>query len=96
MLLEPGSQFAQWAGGTRARVNSLHGQGIQRLGEGMVAEAHAPDGLVEGVRITGARAFAYGVQWHPEWHHEQHPFYERTLQAFAGACREHLKLREAA
>jgi putative glutamine amidotransferase len=96
VLLEPGSQFAHWAGGTRARVNSLHGQGIQRLGEGMVAEAHAPDGLVEGVRIAGARAFAYGVQWHPEWHHEQHPFYERTLQAFAGACREHLKLREAA
>lgn len=89
VLLEPGSAFAEWAGGTRARVNSLHGQGIKRLGEGLVAEAHAPDGLVEGVRVQGASAFAYGVQWHPEWQHERHPFYQRTLQAFAQACREH-------
>ncbi|MEJ8839794.1 gamma-glutamyl-gamma-aminobutyrate hydrolase family protein [Ramlibacter sp. AN1133] len=91
--LEPGSQFAEWAGGTRACVNSLHGQGIKRLGEGLVAEARAPDGLVEGVRVTGARTFAYGVQWHPEWQHERHPFYERTLRAFAAACREHVRRR---
>ena len=94
VLLEPGSQFAEWAGGTRACVNSLHGQGIKRLGEGLVAEAHAPDGLVEGVRVTGARTFAYGVQWHPEWEHAQHPFYERTLRAFSAACREHMRQRE--
>jgi putative glutamine amidotransferase len=95
VLLTPGSQFAEWAGGTRAKVNSLHGQGIQRLGEGLVAEAHAPDGLVEGVRVANAPAFAYGVQWHPEWRHEQHPFYERTLGAFAEACRAHLTRRKA-
>lgn len=87
VLLEPGSAFAEWAGGTRAFVNSLHGQGIKRLGEGLVAEAHAPDGLVEGARVMGAPAFAYGVQWHPEWRHDQHPFYQRTLEAFAAACR---------
>ncbi len=89
VLLEVPSAFAEWAGGTRAFVNSLHGQGIKRLGEGLVAEARAPDGLVEGVRVMGAPAFAYGVQWHPEWQHEKHPFYERTLQAFAAACRKH-------
>ena len=96
VLLDAGSQFAEWAGGTRASVNSLHGQGIKRLGEGLVAEAHAPDGLVEGVRVEGASTFAYAVQWHPEWHHEQHPFYERTLRAFADACRVHMKQREEA
>jgi putative glutamine amidotransferase len=96
VLLEPGSHFAEWAGGPSARVNSLHGQGINRLGEGLRAEAHAPDGLVEGVRVQGARTFAYGVQWHPEWQHEQHPFYERTLRAFADACRAHMKQREEA
>ena len=81
--------------GQRAMVNSLHGQGIRRLGEGLVAEAHAPDGLVEGVRVMGAPAFAYAVQWHPEWRHEQHPFYQRTLEAFAESCRGHRKLRDA-
>ncbi|MES2937695.1 MAG: gamma-glutamyl-gamma-aminobutyrate hydrolase family protein [Pseudomonadota bacterium] len=91
--LAPGSAFVQWAGGERAQVNSLHGQGIRQLGRGLVAEAHAPDGLVEGVRVEGARAFAYGVQWHPEWRHAEHPFYERTLQAFGQACREHCMAR---
>ncbi|HEX2544554.1 MAG TPA: gamma-glutamyl-gamma-aminobutyrate hydrolase family protein [Ramlibacter sp.] len=95
VLLQPGSPFAEWAGGTRVKVNSLHGQGIKRLGEGLVAEAHAPDGLVEGVRVQGAPAFAYGVQWHPEWRHSQDPFYQRTLEAFASACRAHREQREA-
>ena len=36
--LAPGSAFARWAGGTTAQVNSLHGQGIKRLGEGLVAK----------------------------------------------------------
>ena len=89
VLLAPGSAFARWAGATCARVNSLHGQGIKRLGDGLVAEAHAPDGLVEGVRVQDSAAFAFGVQWHPEWRHEHHPFYQRTLEAFAAACREH-------
>jgi putative glutamine amidotransferase len=94
--LAPGSAFADWAGSTRAQVNSLHGQGIKQLGRGLVAEAHAPDGLVEGVRVEGAAAFAYGVQWHPEWQHDHHPFYERTLQAFAEACRRHCRNRTEA
>ena len=93
VLLAPGSAFAQWAGGTRAHVNSLHGQGIRKLGQGLVAEAHAPDGLVEGVRVSHAPSFAFGVQWHPEWRHAQHPFYARTLEAFAQACREHMRRR---
>lgn len=89
VVLTPGSPFAEWAGSDRAMVNSLHGQGIQRLGTGLVAEAFAPDGLVEGVRFGGSRAFAIGVQWHPEWRHAITPFYARTFEAFAGACREH-------
>lgn len=96
VLLVPGSAFAQWAGATSAMVNSLHGQGIKRLGQGLVAEAHAPDGLVEGVRVERAPAFAFGVQWHPEWRHESNPFYARTLEAFAQACAEHRRRRDAA
>ena len=92
--LAPGSAFAQWAGGTTAMVNSLHGQGIGQLGAGLAAEAHAPDGLVEGVRVTHAGTFAFGVQWHPEWRHETNPFYARTLEAFAEACAEHRRQRE--
>jgi putative glutamine amidotransferase len=93
--LMPGSAFARWADGTKAKVNSLHAQGIKRLGRSVVAEAFAPDGLVEGVRVDGSPTFAYGVQWHPEWQHETNPFYANTLQAFAHACNEHRKRRES-
>ena len=93
VALAPGSAFARWAGGHRAMVNSLHAQGIRRLGDGLVAEAHAPDGLVEAVRVDKAPAFAYGVQWHPEWRHEHNRFYQNTLEAFAQACREHCATR---
>ena len=55
VLLDPGSAFAGWAGGTRARVNSLHGQGISRLASGLEALAHAPDGQIEAV-VDGIRA----------------------------------------
>jgi len=94
--LAQGSAFAQWAGGTSAQVNSLHTQGIKRLGEGLVPEAWAPDGLVEGVRVAHAQAFAFGVQWHPEWRHESNPFYSNTLEAFAQACTEHRRRRMVA
>ncbi|MEO8653123.1 MAG: gamma-glutamyl-gamma-aminobutyrate hydrolase family protein [Ramlibacter sp.] len=94
--LAPGSAFAQWAGGTAVMVNSLHGQGIKRLGNGLVPEAFAPDGLIEGVRVANASAFAFGVQWHPEWRHESSPFYARTLEAFAQACAEHRRRRDLA
>jgi putative glutamine amidotransferase len=96
VLLAPGSAFAQWAGATKVKVNSLHGQGIRRLGDGLVAEAHAPDGLIEGVRVDKAQAFAFGVQWHPEWQHSSNPFYARTLEAFAQACGEHCRRRRTA
>jgi putative glutamine amidotransferase len=82
-----GSAFAAWAGGTEARVNSLHGQGIRRLADGLVPEAWAEDGLVEGVRAPARRRSRSACNGIPEWQHERIPFYQRTLEAFAGACR---------
>ena len=81
------SVFAKWAGGTTAQVNSLHGQGIGKLASGLRALGHAPDGLVEAIEITGARAFAYAVQWHPEWRCWENPFYAAIMAAFGDACR---------
>ena len=62
----PGSRLADLIGGERLPVNSLHHQGIQRVASDLQAVAHAPDGLVEAVEVTG-HPFGLGVQWHPEW-----------------------------
>jgi putative glutamine amidotransferase len=60
-----GSRLASVIGGRSLLVNSTHHQGIRDLGAGLVASAHAPDGLVEGIEAPGRR-FVLGVQWHPE------------------------------
>ena len=68
-------------------VNSLHGQGIDRLGTGLRAEAHAPDGLIEAISVDDANSFAIGVQWHPEWKVMDNPHYLALFKAFGDACR---------
>ncbi len=86
--LVAGSAIAQWAGGDVVQVNSLHGQGIGRLAQGLRALAHAPDGLVEAFEVRDAKVFAYAVQWHPEWRTAENPFYTAIFKAFGDACRE--------
>lgn len=83
----PESVFAEWAAAPCAQVNSLHGQGIARLAQGLRALAYAPDGLVEAFEVEGAGAFAYAVQWHPEWRCWETPFYAAIFKAFGQACR---------
>ncbi|MFC5694828.1 gamma-glutamyl-gamma-aminobutyrate hydrolase family protein [Pseudomonas sp. GCM10022186] len=70
------------------QVNSIHGQGVERLAPGLRVEALAPDGLVEAFSVEGARSFALGVQWHPEWQVRTNPNYLAIFQAFGEACRE--------
>jgi len=68
-------------------VNSLHNQGVQRLAPRLVAEAWAPDGTVEAVRVKDAPGFALGVQWHPEYDWEHDADSRAIFLAFAEACR---------
>jgi putative glutamine amidotransferase len=46
-------------------VNSRHHQCAQRVGEGLVATATAPDGVIEALELPNKR-FVLAVQWHPE------------------------------
>jgi putative glutamine amidotransferase len=90
---EPDGAFARWAGARQAMVNSLHGQGVDQLAHGLRALGRAPDGLVEAFEVLGASAFAYAVQWHPEWKVLENPFYAAIFQAFGEACRKRQALR---
>jgi len=85
--LAPGSVLAAWAGAELAQVNSLHGQGINRLAKGLRAIATAQDGLIEAFEVEGAKTFALAVQWHPEWQFWNNPFYAAVFTAFGDACR---------
>lgn len=99
---DPGAdEAAQWApahgvvlspalagllGRASVRVNSLHGQAVDRLGAGLVAEAVAPDGTVEAMRVEGA-GFCWGVQWHPERGDAEAMGSAALFAAFGAACR---------
>jgi putative glutamine amidotransferase len=83
----PGGVLAALAGDDRLMVNSLHWQGIERLADGLSIEATAPDGTIEGIRVTGAKSFALGVQWHPEWEVMATPFSRALFAAFGDAAR---------
>ncbi|HTY50468.1 MAG TPA: gamma-glutamyl-gamma-aminobutyrate hydrolase family protein [Steroidobacteraceae bacterium] len=85
--LEPGGQLAAIAGTDHLQVNSLHWQGIERLGPGLAVEARAPDGLIEAFHVQDAPAFALAVQWHPEWQAMQNPFSRALFAAFGAAGR---------
>ena len=67
-------------------VNSLHWQAIDRIAADLVVEAVAPDGTVEAVAVRSARAFALGVQWHPEYRVLDDPFSTRLFAAFGAAA----------
>lgn len=76
-------------------VNTLHGQAIDRPGEGIMVEALAPDGTIEAVSVAGASGFAIGIQWHPEWRVLENPHSRALFAAFGDACRERAARRFA-
>ena len=89
--LAPGGSLHALTGQDWIQVNSLHSQGIDRLGPGLVAEATAPDGLIEAFRVEQAKAFAIAVQWHPEWKAMSNPFSRALFAAFGAAARARMK-----
>jgi putative glutamine amidotransferase len=88
--LEPtGWLCGLYAGRLSDQVNSIHHQGIDVLGPGLVIEARASDGVVEAIRDP-RHPFVVGVQWHPEFHDQRFPDLlpsEPLMQAFLEAAK---------
>lgn len=83
-----GGRLAQVLGAANdIMVNSLHGQGVNRLAPGLRVEGTAPDGVVEAFSHPDAPAFNLGVQWHPEWLAASNPVSMALFSAFGAACR---------
>lgn len=94
VTLTPGGLLADlYEGAATIEVNSLHGQGIDRLAPGLAVEATAPDGTIEAVTMPGAKGFVLAVQWHPEWQAAQIEPHRRLFAAFGEACRNQLSSR---
>lgn len=81
----PGSQFARLAGREEIMVNSIHSQGLDKIGAGVIVEGVAPDATPEAIRIDKMTNFALGVQWHPEYKPAENEFSTKLFGAFGKA-----------
>jgi putative glutamine amidotransferase len=80
-----GTLLHRIAGAEHLAVNSAHHQAVKAAGPGVVIDAVAGDGVVEGIEDP-RRRFCLGVQWHPEF--EIGEADRRIFRAFVeAACR---------
>lgn len=85
--IEPDGWLARAVGAPVLTVNSLHEQGIARLGQGLRVEARAADGLVEAISVAAAPQHTLAVQWHPEMRIADSAEARAIFAGFAEACR---------
>ena len=90
----PDGQLATLLEQKEITVNSVHDQGIDRLAEGLVVQAYAPDGQIEAISVQAHPGFALAVQWHPEWKALENPVSLKIFTAFGNACRLQMQKRE--
>ena len=84
VLITPGTLMARIVGPGPLHVNSAHHQAAADEPEGVVVNARAPDGVIEGIEVPGRR-FCLGAQWHPEFFID--PGDRALFDAFIAACR---------
>ena len=66
--IAPHSRLARILGCTTLTTNSIHHQAVDLLGDGLVASAWAPDGIIEALEAADPQDERYliAVQFHPE------------------------------
>jgi len=90
--LTPGGLFQGLVGRDQFDVNTLHGQGIDRLADDFEIEAvTVEDEVIEGIRLKNDETFTVGVQWHAEWYPEKEEYLlsRRLYEEFGKAAREY-------
>jgi len=87
VIVKEGSCLASVLGAGEVQVNSLHRQAISKAAPRLAVEAVAEDGTIEAVSVIDAKAFAVGVQWHPEYWVGRDGPSSTLFQAFGDAVR---------
>ena len=81
-----GTRLKQIVGQESLEVNTTHHQAVKRLGTGLIVNATAEDGIIEGIESKN-RSFVLGVQWHPEFLIHRDLYQRKIIGAFVSACR---------
>lgn len=82
-----GTKLRQIVGRKELEVNTTHHQAVKKLGKGLIENATAEDGIIEGIE-SGEHSFVLGVQWHPEFLAARDSSQRKIFASFIAACRE--------
>ncbi len=88
-----GTRMHDVYGQEEIRVNSMHHQAVDVLGDALVASGCAPDDLVEALEGSGD-AFLMAVQWHPEMLVERDAGTRRLFERFLDAALGYARARD--
>ncbi len=95
--VDGGSKVAGIMGTDELKVNSYHHQAVKDLASGLVAVAHAPDGVVEALEWGDlSQRWLVGVQWHAEAMRDAGPEHRNLFGALVSAAKRHALRRAAA
>ena len=86
VLIHSGTRLKQIVQKRTLEVNTTHHQAVRRVGRGLVVNATAEDGLIEGLESSNHR-FVLGVQWHPEILARKDPSQRRIFSSFISAAK---------
>tara|TARA_B100000965_G_scaffold108413_1_gene89615 strand:+ start:288 stop:968 length:681 start_codon:yes stop_codon:yes gene_type:complete len=84
--IKEGTRLRRLMGGEQAKVNSLHHQAVDRLGDGLIVAARDGGGVIQATEHPG-EDFLIGVQWHPEFlifHHRHQNLFRGLIAAAEG------------
>lgn len=86
VTIERGTKLAEILRRRTLEVNTTHHQAVKAIGTGLVVNATAEDGLIEGIE-SSRHSFVLGVQWHPEVLAPRHVAQRRIFSFFIDSCR---------
>ena len=84
--IQSGTQLWRVIKRNSLEVNTTHHQAVKQLGKGLLVNATADDGLIEGIE-SSQHSFVLGVQWHPEVLAKTQVLHRRIFTAFVSSCR---------
>lgn len=82
-----GTRLRQIVGRGTLEVNTTHHQAVKTLGRGLIVNATAEDGIIEGIESKD-HSFVLGVQWHPEFLIERASAQRQIFTSFIKATKE--------
>lgn len=90
--VEPGTRLFNILKRSTLNVNTSHHQAVKRLGRGLIINAVADDGVIEGIE-SAEHGFVLGVQWHPEVLAPRQEHQRRIFTSFVAFCKTRLRAR---